>query len=110
MTPNDTYEAKTIVLAIGVSNSAMLTGETDLVGKGVCYCATCDGMLYRDKPVAVIAYTEEGEGERERDPGSRHRRAAGTGVGDEDVAVERDGPFGERRPVGDAAEGAADQA
>ena len=61
LTPNDTYEAKTIVLAIGVSNSAMLTGEKDLVGKGVCYCATCDGMLYRDKPVAVIAYTEEGE-------------------------------------------------
>ena len=61
LTPNDTYEAKTIVLAIGVSNSALLTGEKDLVGKGVCYCATCDGMLYRDKPVAVIAYTEEGE-------------------------------------------------
>ena len=61
LTPTDTYEAKTIVLAIGVSNSAMLTGEKDLVGKGVCYCATCDGMLYRDKPVAVIAYTEEGE-------------------------------------------------
>jgi len=61
LTPNDTYEAKALVLAIGVSNSAMLTGEKDLVGKGVCYCATCDGMLYRDKPVAVIAYTEEGE-------------------------------------------------
>ena len=61
LTPNNTYEAKTVVLAIGVSNSAMLNGEKDLVGKGVCYCATCDGMLYRDKPVAVIAYTEEGE-------------------------------------------------
>jgi thioredoxin reductase (NADPH) len=61
LTPNNTYEAKSVVLAIGVSNSAMLNGEKDLVGKGVCYCATCDGMLYRDKPVAVIAYTEEGE-------------------------------------------------
>ena len=61
LTPNNTYEAKAVVLAIGVSNSAMLNGEKDLVGKGVCYCATCDGMLYRDKPVAVIAYTEEGE-------------------------------------------------
>lgn len=61
LTPNDTYEAKSLVLAIGVSNSALLNGEKDLVGKGVCYCATCDGMLYRDKPVAVIAYTEEGE-------------------------------------------------
>lgn len=63
LTPADTYEAKALVLAIGVSNAAMLTGEKDLVGKGVSYCATCDGMLYRDKPVAVIAYTEEGEHE-----------------------------------------------
>ena len=63
LTPNNTYEAKALVLAIGVSNSAMIAGEKELVGKGVCYCATCDGMLYRDKPVAVIAYTEEGEHE-----------------------------------------------
>lgn len=63
LTPSNTYEAKALVVAIGVSNSAMLSGEKDLVGKGVSYCATCDGMLYRDKPVAVIAYTEEGEHE-----------------------------------------------
>lgn len=63
LTPNNTYEAKALVLALGVSNSIMLTGEKDLVGKGVSYCATCDGMLYRGKPVAVIAYTEEGEHE-----------------------------------------------
>ena len=61
LTPNNTYEAKAVVLAIGVSNSAMLAGEKDLIGRGVSYCATCDGMLYRGKPVAVIAYTEEGE-------------------------------------------------
>lgn len=65
LTPNNTYEARAVVLAIGVSNAALLSGEKDLVGKGVCYCATCDGMLYRDKPVAVIAYTEEGEHEAE---------------------------------------------
>jgi len=63
LTPNNTYEAKAIVLALGVSNSAVINGEKELVGKGVSYCATCDGMLYRDKPVAVIAYTEEGEHE-----------------------------------------------
>lgn len=63
LTPNNTYEVKAVVLAIGVSNSAMIPGEKELVGKGVSYCATCDGMLYRDKPVAVIAYTEEGEHE-----------------------------------------------
>ena len=63
LTPSNTYEAKAVVLAIGVSNAAMIPGEKELVGKGVSYCATCDGMLYRDKPVAVIAYTEEGEHE-----------------------------------------------
>ncbi len=63
LTPSDTFEAKALVLAIGVSNAAMLAGEKDLVGKGVSYCATCDGMLYRGKSVAVIAYTEEGEHE-----------------------------------------------
>jgi len=47
LTPNNTYEAKTVVLALGVSNSAMIPGEKELVGKGVSYCATCDGMLYR---------------------------------------------------------------
>ena len=51
-----TYVNETFVEVSGFS-------EKELVGKGVCYCATCDGMLYRDKPVAVIAYTEEGEHE-----------------------------------------------
>ena len=63
LTPHNTYEAKAVVISIGVVSSALIAGEKDLVGKGVCYCATCDGMLYRDKPVAVIAYTPEGEHE-----------------------------------------------
>lgn len=65
LTPNNTYEAKAVVIAIGVVTSALLPGEKDLVGKGVCYCATCDGMLYRDRPVAVLSYTAEGEHEAE---------------------------------------------
>ena len=36
LTPNNTYEAKAVVLAIGVSNSAMLNGEKDLVGNRTC--------------------------------------------------------------------------
>jgi len=63
LTPHNTYEARAVVISIGVVSSALITGEKELVGKGVCYCATCDGMLYRDKPVAVIAYTHEGEHE-----------------------------------------------
>ena len=46
-------EARAVILAIGVARGAKLPGESDLLGKGVSYCATCDGMLYRGKRVVV---------------------------------------------------------
>ncbi len=63
LTPENTYETRTVILASGVVSTALFPGERDLVGKGVSYCATCDGMLYRDKRVAVISYAGEGEQE-----------------------------------------------
>lgn len=48
------YEAETVIMTTGVANTAALPGESALVGKGVSYCATCDGNLYRDKTIAVI--------------------------------------------------------
>ena len=48
------YEAKTIILATGITNVGTLPLEQELVGKGVSYCATCDGALYRGKEIAVI--------------------------------------------------------
>ena len=63
LTPTTTYEAKAVILATGVVATALFAGERDFLGRGVSYCATCDGMLYRDKDVAVISYTEEGEHE-----------------------------------------------
>ena len=48
------YEAKTVVLATGVTAVGTLPGESELLGRGVSYCATCDGGLYRDKTIAVI--------------------------------------------------------
>ncbi len=50
----DFYEAKTVLLATGAAASGTLPGETELLGRGVSYCATCDGMLYRGKRIAVI--------------------------------------------------------
>ncbi len=50
----DFAEAKTLILATGVAPGNVLPGEADLVGRGVSYCATCDGMLYRGKTIAVI--------------------------------------------------------
>lgn len=48
------YEAKTVILACGVESVKQIEGETELLGRGVSYCATCDGFLYKDKRIAVI--------------------------------------------------------
>ena len=42
-----------VVLACGVSQAKPVPGEAELLGRGVSYCATCDGMLYRGRSVAV---------------------------------------------------------
>ncbi len=47
-------EAKALVLSAGVSRGAKYPGEAELLGRGVSYCATCDGMLYRNKSVVVV--------------------------------------------------------
>lgn len=54
-------KARSIIIATGVTSGRLLTGEKELLGRGVSYCATCDGMFYRDKEVAVVSYGREGE-------------------------------------------------
>lgn len=54
------FQAQTIVIATGISHASYLPGERDFVGRGVSYCGTCDGPLYKGKTVIVIAYTDEG--------------------------------------------------
>ena len=49
------FEAKAVILATGVAATGTLPGEQELVGRGVSYCATCDGGLYRNKVIAAIA-------------------------------------------------------
>ena len=46
--------AGAVVLATGVTHDKKLPGELAYLGRGLSYCATCDGMLYRGKPVAVV--------------------------------------------------------
>lgn len=49
------YKAKAIILATGAENRKLgLYGEDKLVGKGVSYCATCDGNFFKNKTVAVV--------------------------------------------------------
>lgn len=55
VTDKNTYEANSIIIAIGVRNRNLnVPGEKEFEGKGVSYCATCDGMFYKGKTVAVI--------------------------------------------------------
>ena len=58
MAGSDFYEAKTILLATGVASVGVLPGEEALLGRGVSYCATCDGGLYKGKTIAVIASSQ----------------------------------------------------
>ncbi len=56
-------EAKSIILAVGVALGTEISGESDWIGRGVSYCATCDGMFFKNKVVAVIGYIAEAENE-----------------------------------------------
>lgn len=59
----DMYAARSLILATGMALAKPYPGETELLGKGVSYCATCDGMLYRGRPVAVIGLASDAEEE-----------------------------------------------
>lgn len=49
------YEAKAVILATGASHAALnVSGEEKLKGRGVSYCATCDGAFYKNRTVAVV--------------------------------------------------------
>lgn len=58
-----TYEATTIILATGMAAVKTFPGETENLGKGVSYCATCDAALYKGKTAIIIAYSEKEEKE-----------------------------------------------
>lgn len=51
----ETYEAKAVILALGSAYKKLgLDGEILLAGKGVSYCATCDGFFFKDREIAVV--------------------------------------------------------
>lgn len=55
ITNNNSYKCKAIIIATGSKNRKLgLVNEDDLIGKGVSYCATCDGNFYKKKVVAVV--------------------------------------------------------
>ncbi|MBR3863853.1 MAG: FAD-dependent oxidoreductase [Clostridia bacterium] len=54
-TEYDSYQAKSVVAAVGVAHKHIgVSGETELLGNGVYYCALCDGPFYKGREVALI--------------------------------------------------------
>ncbi|MEM2339663.1 MAG: FAD-dependent oxidoreductase, partial [Nitrososphaerales archaeon] len=56
-TINDTYNSQTLILAFGKTPREMgVPNESKFIGKGLSYCATCDGPLFKNKIVAVVGF------------------------------------------------------
>jgi thioredoxin reductase (NADPH) len=54
-TDNGQYQADTVIVSTGASpNHLEIPGEVEMTGKGVSYCATCDGAFFKDKKVVVV--------------------------------------------------------
>ena len=72
--PGDTFfvsygqefaEGRCLILTTGIVQTRTFPGEQELLGRGVSYCATCDGMLYRGKDVCVVCAAPDADGEAE---------------------------------------------
>lgn len=61
----DTYEAATVILCTGVTSAKLIPGEEEFLGRGVSYCATCDGFLYKGKTIGVLCTDKQFEHEAE---------------------------------------------
>ncbi len=54
-THGDEFEAEAVIVTVGASPKRLgIPGEDDFIGRGVSFCATCDGFFFRDKDVLVI--------------------------------------------------------
>ena len=55
ITDNETYEAPVVIIATGSQYRKLgVEGEAEYAGRGVSYCAVCDGAFFKDQPLAVI--------------------------------------------------------
>lgn len=59
MANGNMYEATTLILATGVQFGKPFKGESEFLGRGVGYCATCDAPLYKNKVVTIVGYNKE---------------------------------------------------
>lgn len=60
---SDFCQGRTVILCTGMKAGDEFPGEKALLGRGVSYCVTCDGMLYRGKSVCLVGFTADTEEE-----------------------------------------------
>ena len=65
LSDREEFDAKAIIIATGVEAVRPIQGERELLGRGVSYCATCDGNLYKGKTIAVVCDNAQMEEEVE---------------------------------------------
>lgn len=62
---DEIIEAKSVIFAGGTESVKAVRGEAELLGKGVSYCATCDGFLYKGKDIVIVTESPKFEHEVE---------------------------------------------
>lgn len=60
LTEDSVYTAHSVILATGVSMNGTIPGEKNLLGRGVSYCASCDGQFFKEKEIAIYINTAHG--------------------------------------------------
>lgn len=58
-------EATSVILCAGVAPAKTIPGESEFLGRGVSYCATCDAAMYKDRKAVVVSYSPAFEEEAE---------------------------------------------
>lgn len=58
-TGDNVIDALTVIICVGTAPAKAYPGEQEYLGRGVSYCATCDGMLYRTATVCVLGLSDE---------------------------------------------------
>ncbi len=80
---SDFWQGRTVILCTGVKAGNTFPGEKELLGRGVSYCVTCDGMLYKGRDVCLVGFTADTESEAGllRDMGCRVQLFTKKGAG-----------------------------
>lgn len=59
----EAYSSRTVILCTGVETAGAIPGEREFIGRGVSYCAVCDGALYKGEEIAAVISDEKFAGE-----------------------------------------------